>query len=262
MKSVAILGSGLAGMLAAKAIQDMKVKWDFTLFSKDKKLHKPKGFVMLHDKCGIKTLDDATIKVVQKGRENKYKNKLNYDGMINSSWKSGLADYYVHGWDIRDANKFLHNIYRTKFSELEITPNNINDILRDYDYVISTIPPDNLTEDITLKYSKVYIREVKDDYKKVEQPVVYYHGDLVPGTRVTLNLWGKSWVEYGKLAPRRFFSGDIELEDFRKPVSASGTMPSADNLILAGRYGLWNKNILSHQVYYRIKGMIDRGEIA
>ncbi len=259
MKNIAILGSGLAGLLAAKAIRDKRRDWDIKIFTKSKELKRPKGFVLLHDKCNVDGIDESAIKVVQKGRENKYKNKLNYNGNVNSSWKSGLQEYYLHGWNIRKATELLHKFFESYFTKFTVKPNNINNITEEFDYVISTIPPDNLTEGVILKYSKVYIKEIEEEYKDVDYPVVYYHGDDVPGTRVTMGLWGKSWIEYGKMAQKRLFK---KLEEFRKPTYVSGAMPKAYNLILAGRNGLWNKNILAHQVYYRIKGMIDRGEIA
>src|SRR5690554_1025164 len=109
---IAILGSGLSGLLAAKALDDCGVS-DFAIISDkpDSAFDMKKGFLLLYDNFGLE-VEDAIISVKQMGSEEVYKEKLGYDLDIKSSWKKGLEEYWIHGWNpYHVAHKLYLNYY-------------------------------------------------------------------------------------------------------------------------------------------------------
>lgn len=250
---IAILGSGLSGLLSAKALDE--ANRDFEILSKKVEPSKPMGFVLLHDNCWM-NLSDSIIKIVQDGKNSVYKTKLEYNKDISSSWKDGIEDYYMHGYDIFEAIEILHDRYEGRIKKETISPEDVNHLNSEYEEVISTIPPDNLDSSINLESSSIYVGG-RHKNSTMSNPLVIYHGQNSDDSvlRTSLNLWGKNWMEYSE-EPESMDSKKI-----RKPVRCNGKLRDLP-FILTGRFGEWNKNILAHNVYYKIKGMIRDGEIS
>ncbi len=249
---IAILGSGLSGLLAARALWDNG--YDFEILTKDKRKPDPKGFMLLHDNCNL-VLEKCCFPVFQGGSEEEYKKKLSYGGSVNSSWKSGLKEYWMAGYNPYQAIEYLHALYEKKMKYCEINPDLKDNLCKDYYKVISTIPPNNLFPEIKLESTEIFVEELEGMGKKKAE-IIYngYKDNTI--TRHTLNLWGRSFIE----STSREFS--IAKTLIVKPIKAKGLNRINDSkIILAGRKGLWNKNVLAHQVYYQISGKIKRGEV-
>jgi len=236
---IAILGNGISGTLAAKALKDSGNE-EFDIISKDSNIPKVRGFFLLHDSCNFDGIEKVSFKVEQLGREEVYKKKLSYNGEVSSSWKNGLESYFMVGYNPYPSIVQEWHSNRHRIVEYELVPEDFDLLFYDYDWVISTIPPNNLFKSAELKYSKIWIKDKPADdngyYAK------YFGTDDTDKIRES-QLWGRKSIEYS-----------IEKEGSAiciKPIKAKN-LPKDDRLTLAGRKGKWNKNILAHQVYYQV----------
>lgn len=247
---IAILGSGLSGLMAAKGLDDNGFE-NFDILTKEIKKPNPKGYMILHDLCGM-MLENKIFPVYQNGEEKYYKEKLNY-GDISASWKSGLSEYWMVGYNPYQAIDLLWKKFRNKCYHTTVSTNIVENLKKDYDYIISTIPPNNLYSNVSLTYASVWIKELEDPINY--SPHVIYNGyDFSNITRSSIQLWNnKSFVEYCKPVE--------DAQKVKKPLYFNGEIKKDDKIILTGRKGLWNKNILAHQVYYKIYGKTKNNSI-
>lgn len=236
---IAILGNGVSGILAAKALKDSGIK-EFDIITKQNGTPKIRGFFLLHDNCNFGGMEKVSFKVEQLGEEKVYKDKLSYGKSISSSWKRGLESYFIVGYNPYPSiiQEWYDNKHRVV--NYQICPGDLKLLFYDYDWVISTIPPNSLYENCDLGYFKIW---VKDEPADGENYYARYFGTKDTDKTRESQLWGRKSIEYA-----------IKKEGAReviKPVIAHN-LPKNDNLTLVGRKGQWNKNILAHQVYYHI----------
>lgn len=250
MNSIAVLGCGLSGLMVTQALVDGGIDLDEIEIISDKiEKPEPKGFMMLHDNCGMVGLDKEHFPVIQEGSEREYKKKLNYTGDISASWKTGLKEYWMVGFNPYQAIDRLWDKYESKITQSKVKPENLDSLKNNYSQVISTIPPTALYNNIKTYSTKIWVEysEINTNYN----PGVVYNGRKDNWeTRKTL-LWGKKTVEFCKHL--------ANTTEIIKPLRVEG-IPD-DNIIKVGRVGQWNKNILAHQVYYKIYGMTKKNLI-
>jgi len=243
---IAILGSGLSGLMAAKGLVDAGIKKNkIDILSDNIEKPEPKGFMMLHDNCNM-DLQKNYFKVHQIGSEREYKKKLNYTGDISASWKTGLDNYWMVGYNPYHAISMLYTKFRSNMNKFKVRPEDLKILKSQYKTIISTIPPNNLYPGVKLFNTTIWVKFGK--IKQVYSPQVIYNGLSDNWMTRSSQLWGFRSLEYCKKAP--------ETTKVVKPIKAKG-MPD-DNIIKTGRVGQWNKNILAHQVYYKIYGMTKR----
>lgn len=254
MNKIAILGAGLSGMLAAKALEDSGFEGQYDILTKE--ISCPKGYTFLHDNCNM-DLDDVLIEVVQIGSKKAYKRKLNYEQKVNASWKTGLKKYWLHGHDACEAMyKIVEKVY-DKIVYTRTDKDKIDFLKKTYDKIISTIPLNCLyppKDNINYEYTEIKL--LVGERKSPGKNIVTYDGVEASNT-----------IRYGRLNRKLFYEypPETELEGsitIKKPIVAHNVPYDYSNkIILAGRNGEWNKNILAHQVYWKIFGMVKAGRI-
>ena len=238
---IAILGGGMSGMLAAKALWDNGIQ-DFNILTNS--FSEPKGYMYLHNNCGMQ-LDGRTIKVNQLGEEEAYRKKLGYDTSVDASWKSDLEEYYSYGYNPYQAYEFLLWHFKDKAVDSEIRTQDIKRIKGEYDYIISTIPLPILYPDAQY-YSSEIILEEFDTSKPYQKAYVYYDGiEQSDSIRFGIGFWGKGFAEY---PVNQKVDGAVRVI---KPIIATN-VPKDNQIVLAGRTGQWNKSVLAHNAYYQI----------
>lgn len=240
---IAVLGSGLSGLLAGKALKNLGHN-DITFLSKDTEKPEPKGFIILHDNCDM-DLEKCHFPVIQEGSEKVYSKKLGYGDKITSSWKKGTKKYWMVGYNPYQAIHILHNEFKDRIFKTTVTRNNIGEIKKDYDKIISTIPP-SCTMDVELEYKTIWVEELESTPRYCfDKPCVIYNGnDGHKMTRETIGLWGRYFNEYYR---------PVKGAEMVKKVKGYH-QPKEEGIHFTGRYGKWNKNVLAHQVYYEILG--------
>jgi len=255
VKKIAILGGGMTGLLIADTLT-RNGKMNFDIFEKEKQVPNPSGFMVMHYNFGLK-MNRVVFPVYQKGEEANYKAKLNYHDNVNCSWKSGLRKYYLAGYNPHIAAERMFKWYESRMVEERVTPESFQHIQKDYDLVLSTIPPFYLVPEIehSCVSTNVYIEtlEVPED----ETVGVLYNGFMDEPVLREVNLWGRWLKEYNQKIPEK------ELIKVEKPThiikEVNHLLP--DNVILLGRRGQWNKHIMLHHVYFQVEHLIKEGVI-
>jgi len=255
---VAILGSGITGLLAAKALCDGGFeKNSIDILTKEKQPPKPRGFTILHDNCGME-LDMTEVSIKKVGSVEKYKQKLNYAEGVECSWNRYIEDRRMYGYNMFQALNILHRIYRDNIHKFTIKPSNFKTIKEHYDVIILTIPPNCLynldNHNFKMESTEIWIAQAKSEDYYADTEVVYYGDDSVV-LRLSKNIFGWDFVEYCKSID------DKNVQKVTKPIKISRELPQDKNIIYTGRYGKWNKRTLAHQTYWNIYGMTRKNSI-
>lgn len=238
--NVLVLGCGPAGLMAAHAAATAGA--EVRIVSK-----KEKSFIggaqYLHLPIpGVNEVEPEDFINVRKiGTQEDYALKIYGDPDRRTSW-----DDYEHGdvigaWDLRRTYDILWNLHCDRIVDLKINPGWVKTALTAYDLVVSTIPAPALCQETgahVFKKQKVLI-----DLKLLpENNVIIWNGDpkesWYRASRV-FNVTGGYEYPLGSVLPGAHVA--------RKPLFTNCDCFPA--VLRAGRYGAWNKKLLTHDAY-------------
>jgi len=248
--SVAVLGSGMTGLLAAKACDDIGVRM-LEIF--DFQRQNPRaGLHYLHDNCGMKLREGYVFNYVM-GLEpgidpyRAYSEKV-YGNQApeNNSLKN--LPCFSRVYSMFEAYGRLTTFFRwsmiTGLSLDDIDYDEIADICRSYDLVISAIPASKVFPEGAFPSEKVGIekglplnlvsRELPDNF-------VVYNIDKNEDWYRASKVFGMAYTEV------------IGEGDFQVTKVLDGVYENPyPNLLPVGRNGAWKKGLLAHEVYYQV----------
>lgn len=239
---VAILGAGMAGLLAAKALAENSV--EYTLF--DKNLHEGAsnnpGLHYLHDSCGLPLEPKIVFNYVIGCKEGELPHEQ-YSRKLGTPLNNSLVDLPAYSvvYDFQEAYNILLHRYGKKVQHLEIVPSMVESLLERYDKIISTIPLPALFPEAKCEY--VEVQAVKGRPFSIptlpgDNQVVYNIDENVNWYRYS-RVFGVEWTEVKQ-------GGDFTI---KKVVDTNFRSPD-DRIILLGRWGSWNRKFLAHHSYY------------
>lgn len=251
---IIILGCGISGLLAALACEDAKK--DFVILTDSNLKPKAKGFQYLHYNCGLDLKRYNLKEQIIPYYDNKDFRKLIYSSKVYGNLDTpNSMDKILK----QSANKVIYNMdeaidllwqkFQSKISVEYINGlQGIEMLAKRNDKVISTIPINHLVEGAQYVEGWLLIASTNQDTGNY---VVY---DLGIGNPV---------YRYGVLFNNLFFESrenlpitGMELIAIKKVVTLD-KLPEIENVIFAGRYGRWDKSILSHDVYYNVKAILN-----
>jgi hypothetical protein len=254
-KSVAILGCGPAGLLVAHAANIMD--WDFRIYSK-KQQSQLFGAQYLHRvipelDCGIPRVVDYTLN----GTPEEYRHKVygdDWDGTVSPE------DYMEnhHAWDIRKGYQNLWDTYEAEIWDMEILGGDVGWMFAEdmklsrCDLVISTVPrklwaqPGDTFESQKIwalgdgEYERVHL------WRPPRFSVVCDGTDKHSWYRVS-NIFGyctMEWPYLGEFSTPPARGASI----VEKPLRHYST--AASDFVHLGRYGAWQKGVLTTDAFY------------
>jgi hypothetical protein len=253
---ITILGCGISGLLAAKACEDSGK--DFQIMSTS--IVKPRaiGFQYLHDNCGLDIpKHNLTEQIVpfytsEEIRKYLYSNKVygNINVPCSMDKVTGEISCKII-YSLDDAISMLWNKYSSKITTAYV--NGIEDLQNlssKCDKLICTVPMNQLVEG--LKYMLGWVNYSEINNFGAENYVCY---DLNIGSPV---------YRFGIMFSKLFFESRESLSitgmqqmSIKKVISCCNEdVPKIKNVLFAGRYGRWNKSVLSHNVYYSVKEFV------
>lgn len=263
---VAILGCGPAGLIAADKAEAMGHHVDII----SKKVKSPiAGAQFLHQKIGwyCSTEPDFKVQVKKTGNAQWYAKNVYNDFGAHTSWHKFPVGY-LYGWDMKLAYDRLWNMYEYLIQDRVITDaESIDEIISDYDMVLSTLPMRRLCRvpEHFFQQQKIHIchgvspnlvEGVNDgDY-------MYYNGSpSMPGYGAQGPLWYRfsqlnkyaSW-EYADHAWQQLSEPATDWEKYtplEKPIITN--CDCYPEMVRIGRYGEWNKEILTHMVPEKVE---------
>lgn len=253
-KSVAILGCGPAGLLVAHAAS--QCGWDFQIFSKKQKsqlhgaqyLHQPIPYL----ECGR----PRVIRYQLRGSAEQYRLKVygpDWDGTVSPEdfWEAH------YGWDLRLAYSDLWIEYEQQIHDVNLTRwNGHASMWGAYDLVISTVPRTIWDEDRThFESTKIFavgdaeMPHVEPPYRPEPFSVICEGSPKVPWYRVS-NIFGYCTIEWP------WDNYDYGFKPSPHPRAVAVTKPlrytgdAASDIVHLGRYGAWQKGVLTSDVFF------------
>lgn len=256
-KSVAILGCGPAGLLVAHAANLMG--WNFRVYSR-KQQSKLYGAQYFHKvipdlDCGGPRIVDYVLR----GTSEQYRRKVYGDDWGGTVSPEDYTEAH-HAWDIRQGYQELWDTYSDVICDCHINTKNVGpakhaEIFGHHDLVISTVPrkiwaqPGDVFES-----QKIWaLGDCEDErvrmYRPPEFTVVCDGTDNHSWYRVS-NIFGYCTMEW----PWHKFDAELIGPPARgasvveKPLSHNST--AASDFIHLGRYGAWQKGVLTTDAFY------------
>jgi hypothetical protein len=263
LKSVAILGCGPSGLLVAHAAE--LCGWDFRIYSR--KLKSPlHGAQYLHQ--AIPNLDCGTPQMVEyklNGTPEQYRHKVygtDWDGVVSPEdyWESHYA------WDIRRAYNQLWNKYEDEIWDWEYDGSKQHGVIAlGYDFVISTIPrtvwdsnPANFESAKIWALGDTEMPRVDPAYRPAPFTVFCEGDHRVPWYRVS-NIFDFCTVEWPWRFAGKTWKPNKGASVVIKPLRYTGD--AAPDFVHLGRYGAWQKGVLTSDVFYEAMRVLSNDKI-
>lgn len=250
MKSVAIFGCGPSGLMAAHAAE--MLGWNFEVFSKKRKsflfgsqyLHKPIP--------GMTECHAAVVEYHLEGTPQEYRRKVygeSWDGTVSPEDLEN--DHYA--WDIRQTYDKMYDAYEDNIHDCEVDSSWLQDRKwqKRFDLVISTLPRkvwaqpgDQFLSSSVWAYGDAPELGQVTPFRPKEFTVIC-DGTKDVGWYRASNIFGYCTIEWpeNNKPPLR----GVSLVE--KPLSHNST--AANDFVHLGRYGAWQKGILTTDVFDR-----------
>ncbi len=251
---IIILGSGISGLMAALACADTGN--DFVILTDSDIKPKAKGFQYLHDSCGLNLKKyDLKEQIIPYYEDEAFRKMIYSSKVYGNLYTPNSMDKVIYQTSnslIYSMDEAVDILWERFYYKININYVNglkgIEIISRTCDKVISTIPMYHLIEDV--QYSEAWLLTTKVPDNQINY-VVY---DLNVSSPI---------YRFGTMFGNLFFESHAHMDIIGmqpialKKVITYEKLPEIKNVIFAGRYGRWDKSILSHDVYYNIKGILN-----
>lgn len=259
-KTIAILGTGMAGLLAGKAVLDLGMQP--VLFDREYSKKQLKGLHYLHDNCGMDLpliyiqnyiVDDGTRQDLTIGERYCLKvfGEINETAKNNSIMTLPTTEevYCMH-----TAYNQLYDLLQQHFhyEPVDLTTQMVKDLSEEFDGVESTIPlkvvfPDTKCQSEIVYCSQKFPKSLINS--ELSQNCVVYNVNENEVWYRASRVAGVSWTE---------FVGEpdgVPCFPINKLITEGINVDKVFNdtgIILGGRYGTWNRKELAHDIYYRV----------
>lgn len=256
MTKAVVLGCGPAGLMAAHALKVAGIE-DFLIYSKPRKSDMF-GAQYLHAPIpGATVSAPVTVRYRLQGSADDYRRKVYGEGWTGSVSPEDLEEDH-DAWDIRTTYDELWSMYHERIVGCEIDPDRVASLVMSNDVVVSSIPARALCVMPgihTFVSQKIQAmgdapeRGQTTPYSKVApNNTVLCNGNPEPSWYRVSRLFGYSTVEWSARVQVPL-SGVAVVE---KPLYTNcGCFPS---VLRVGRYGRWEKGVLSHHAFNDVLG--------
>lgn len=241
---IAILGCGPAGLMAAHAV---------ALYGHEPRIYSKKmqssigGAQYLHKPIpGInKDAPDGKVNFIKYGNEQIYAEKVYGDKLFKTSWYD-YSEGYHSIWNLRSTYEKLWAKYHKFIADVRLDHTSVSELLQNYPLVMNTVPLMQLcAEDHLFECQDVWI--VYGPAKEGGEDRIIYDGTTdFPWYRWSY-IFGWRGIEYSKPTGANQPSTHV-----RKPLYHACDCHPA--LVKLGRYGSWQKGVLTHHAY---EGAVD-----
>jgi len=244
MKSIAIVGCGPSGLLAAHAVHKLGVMP--VIYATEKKPSRLWGAMYLHESIEGLTNErpDALITILKDGTAEGYAKKVYGDADHPVSWHH-FSEGDSPMWSLRVAYERLWMMYKNRIRSREINHIGLHELTQEFSAVICTAPKPRfcLQPDKHLFTSQpIWIRVVNNKY--LEGNLMAYNGrEEIPWYRMS-HIDNILSFEYAAKPP---FQGLLE---GKKPIE--NNCDCWPTVLWTGRFGSWTKGVLTHHVFNQV----------
>lgn len=259
-KTVAILGTGMAGLLAGKAVLELGMQP--VLFDMDYSKKTLKGLHYLHHHCNMELplihinnyiIDDGAYPEMSIGE--RYCQKV--FGEVNETARNNSITTLQPSETVYCMQTAYNTLYEAMqqhfhYEEVKVTKDFAMQCAEEFDAVVSTIPLNILFPDAKCKSEQVWCSQnfpkTLVNHELSQNCVVYNVNEDESWYRAS-RVAGTTWTEFVEkpedvacFPVNKIVTEDISLEDVFEQTG----------IILGGRYGAWNRKELAHDIYYRV----------
>lgn len=248
---IAVLGAGMSGLVAAKALLDMN--YDFNIFDKcESNVSQQVGLHYLHNDLGLELEPHKLQNLIVRDSKQADSDARTYsrkiwgnDSVLDNSLRDLLA--YTTVYDFREAFELLNIVFKPSVIKLDISPGHIAVLKTKYDLIISTIPLPILYPYVLCESETMWAINNMPDIKIDDFTVIYNLKSNDSWYRTSM-VFGQPFTEYIKQVPGAFPIKKIKTAN----VNIYQTMFS-DHVLLVGRFGCWDRHKLVHHIYNDVK---------
>lgn len=253
MGTALVVGAGPSGLMAAWAAHNSGFR--VTLF--DPQGNPPDGrsagVFYLHDRCDLQ-ISCTTLLTTGAGSAAEYARKV-YGEHYNGPTSFPAQSRFDVVWDGMEAMERLWELFLPRLNLVRIPT--YAALLREcnnWDRVINTAPLDQyMPRRDELPYQTIYVST-----RKAEMPYgpdrVFYDGTDSDVYRYS-SVFGREACEWrlGYVPDPATELWNVHCVKKVKPSPIPSRMARRSNLLLTGRYGAWDKRMLTHSVYYHVR---------
>lgn len=260
MSTVAILGCGPAGLLAAHAAQQHG--HDIKIITPQREKSVISGAQYLHSAIpGITTEHpDGHLTYTHVGDRGSYAEKIYGHHDAPCSWETYPDRVPVPAWSLRDAYGALWRCYRHAMHVGSVDPYTLFDVASQHDLVFSTAPR-KLIQGGVASHESVWIKEHPSNFRWLDDNTVHYNGNSAVMFYRASNIFGHTSMEWPDRTFKNTMATSTQMGDIRlihKPLSfkPQGARPP-DNVHFMGRYGQWQKGVLVDHVFAQANKILE-----
>lgn len=244
----------MTGLLAAQALKDLKIEYTLYDMNPDHNTSSSKGLHYLHLPCGLDLKPQVVYNYIIGCHGNQLPNEA-YASKVGVDPTNSVARLrvYTEVYDFHQALKQLKETHDSKLRNYVFKPGDVPMLLKNFDYVISTIPlplvyPEAKCESVKVgvKRGRPKVHEIPSSFWGANTNMVIYNVDKRVKWYRYSNILGVEWTEVTE-------GGDFTISK----VVTTDFHPPDERVILMGRWGAWDKTFLAHQAYeYTIRRFI------
>ena len=244
-KSVSIIGSGPAGLLAAHAADTLG--WDFRILSQVKKSNLLGCQYLRNAVPGMTEEKPIVINCHLEGTPEEYRTKMYGSDTTGVKDNENYEDNR-YAWDLRTAYDKLWIAYGKELRYWFVQPDDL-DLLRGTDVVISTVPRPTWAEPGDVFNSYTIWVACDEPYEGIPAPfrpepsTIIRDGTSDVGWYKASNVFGHSAVEW----PEATKPPLTRLHKVTRPLGHNST--AASDIHHLGSYGAWDRSELASNVY-------------
>lgn len=252
---VAILGCGPAGLMAAHAAH---IDGHVPVIYSRKVESKMFGAMYLHK--AIELINDPEpdfyLDVWKYGDGDGYRHKV-YGHCDHPVSFDNYEVGKVAGWDLRVTYQMLWDVYSTFIEDVELGTSELADIYFEHAVVLSTIPATALCRASHNFHShKIWVLHGEDQTLYGPANIMIYNGDrTVPWYRYSQLGKYQSWEYASDPKDLGLRLSVFNLEKGTKPIHNDCDCPPP-NVHRLGRFGQWQKGVLTHHAFEEAKTII------
>lgn len=253
-EQVAILGCGPAGLLAAEAAD--RCGFTPSIFSKKVK-SEMFGAMFLHQAIpDVTPVDpDFNIAITKVGTRAGYAKNVYGDAEAPVSWDV-IPEESMEGWDLRAAYDKLWDKYESSILNIDLDPADIRSIIAGYANVYTTIPAKvSCVGPHEFRSQPIWVLHGDGTPHLIEgvndHNMMYYNGDTIgPGWYRFSQINRYQCWEFSRVPGPGYNYERYQLSEGHKPISTDcDCWPQLRRL---GRFGCWEKGVLTHHAYNQV----------
>ena len=262
---VAILGCGPAGLMAAHAVAENGAE---PLILSRKRKSPLYGAQYLHAPIpGVTDRDDhVTVEYMMRGSVGDYRRKVygpRWDGTVSPE---DLEETH-EAWDIRTTYDRLWDLYHDCIEDVELDPAGVHftSLRQDLDLIVSSVPLERICANESHVFRAAKIVAAGDAPDIGIRVSSMYH--CPPDTVICNGDDSPSWYRISNI----FQHTTVEWPaGIRPPIQSASEVlkPTGHNcdcwpdVLKVGRYGSWQKGVLSHEAYNKVAERMRDGAAA